>query len=184
MKCPHTSHVEGDQLLNSQHVWACWDNWLPQSNLHLPWPNELTFCPDINGYKFQSKFRALDTDDVNQRTSLLSVQGQSAWYCFMFVVLLFYVIWVRYTKYSVNAQTPITTILATHLLHEFIVNVKYTMDWSNRKPYICLSFNFWRQYSANGTCLTSVNMQKYVTSLWLLWKTQFFPDLDWNSLTC
>ena len=25
---------------------------------------------------------------------------------------------------------------------EFIVNVKYTMDWSNRKPYTCLSFNF------------------------------------------
>ena len=89
--------------------------------------------------KFQSTFHALDTDDVVQKTSLFSVQGQSA--C---VVLLFYVIWVCYTKYSVSAYTPITTILATHLLHEFIVNVKYTMDWSNRKPceYTCLSFIF------------------------------------------
>lgn len=92
--------------------------------------------------KFQSKFHALDTDDVAQKTSLFSVQGQSAWCCFMVLVPLFYVIWVRYTKYSVNAYTPITTILATHLLHEFIVNVKYTMDWSNRKPYTFLSFNF------------------------------------------
>ena len=25
MKCPHTSHVEVDQFLNSQHAWACWD---------------------------------------------------------------------------------------------------------------------------------------------------------------
>ena len=24
MKCPHTSHVEGDQFLNSQNAWACW----------------------------------------------------------------------------------------------------------------------------------------------------------------
>ena len=55
MKCPHTSHVEGDQLLNSQHVWACWDNWLPQSNVHLPGPNELTFCLDINGFQIPVK---------------------------------------------------------------------------------------------------------------------------------
>ena len=55
--------------------------------------------------------------------------------------------------HKINAQTPITTILATRLLHEFIVNVKYRMDWSCRKPYICLSLNLWKQHSANGTCL-------------------------------
>ena len=49
-------------------------------------------------------------------------------------------------------------ILSAHLLHEFIVNVKCRMDRSYRKPYICLSFNFLKQYSANGTCLTSVSM--------------------------
>ena len=117
---------------------------LPQSKVHFPWPNELTFCPDINGSKFQSTFHALDTDDVTQKTSLFSVQGQSAWYCFMVVVLLF-----------LRHLTPVHRIqckcLHSHhnhprhpLLHEFIVNVKYTMDWSNRKPYCytCLSFNF------------------------------------------
>ena len=86
--------------------------------------------------------------------------------------------------HKINAQTPITTIFATRLSHEFILNVKYRMDWSCRKPYICLSFNLWKQYSANGTCLTSVNMQKYVTSLWLLWKSRIFSDSYWNSLTC
>ena len=48
--------------------------------------------------------------------------------------------------HKINAQPPITTILATHLLHEFIVNVKHRVDWSRRKPYICLSFNFWKQW--------------------------------------
>ena len=37
------------------------------------------------------------------------------------------------------------------------------MDGSHRKPYICLSFNFLIQYSANRTCLTSVNMREYET---------------------
>ena len=58
----------------------------------------------------------MHSDDVVQKTSLFPVQGQSAWCCIIVVVPLFYVIWVCYTKYSVNAYTPITTILATLLL--------------------------------------------------------------------
>ena len=73
--------------------------------------------------------------------------------------------------HKINVQSPITAILYTQLLHEFMVNVKCRMDWSYRKPYVCLSFNFLKQYSANGTCLTSVNMQEYVNPLWLLWKS-------------
>ena len=69
---------------------------------------------------------------------------------------------------KINAQTPITTILCTYFIHEFLVNVKCRMDGSHMKPYICLSFDFSIQYSANGTCLTSVSVQEYVTSLWLL----------------
>ena len=46
--------------------------------------------------KFHSKLCVLDTNDVKQKTSLFSVQGKSAWYCFKAVVLLFYVICVRY----------------------------------------------------------------------------------------
>ena len=30
---------------------------------------------------------------------------------------------------------------------------------------VCLSFNFWKQYRSDGICLTSVDMQKHVTSL-------------------
>ena len=85
--------------------------------------------------------------------------------------------------HKINAQTPITAILSTYLIHEFLVNVKCRMDGSHRKPYICLSFDFLIQYSANGTCLTLVNIHKYVTSLWRLWKSYIFPDLYWNSLT-
>ena len=71
--------------------------------------------------------------------------------------------------HKINAQTPITT----HLLHEFLVNVKQRMAWSYTSAG--------RQYPADGTCLTSVNMQKYVTSLWLLWKSPIFPDLYKNT---
>ena len=47
-----------------------------------------------------------------------------------------------------NAQTPITAILSTYLLHEFIVNVKCTMDGPHRNSYICSSCNFLIQYSS------------------------------------
>ena len=70
--------------------------------------------------------------------------------------------------HKINAETPITANLPTYLIYEFLVNVKCRMDGSHRKPYICLSFDFLIQYSANGTCLTSLSMQKYVTPLWLL----------------
>ena len=69
-----------------------------------------------------------------------------------------------------------------HVISSFMVNVKCRMDGSHSKPYICLSFDFLIQYSVNGTCLTSVNMHEYVTSLSLLWKSYIFPDLYWNSL--
>ena len=130
--------------------------------------------------KFHSKLRALDTDDRKQKTSLFSVQVKSAWYCFKAVVLLSS---VSGTRNKCPNSDPITTILATHLFHEFIVNVKHRMDWSYGKPYICLLFNFWKQNPADGICFTTMNMQKYVTSLWLLWKSPIFPDLYWNSLT-
>lgn len=73
--------------------------------------------------------------------------------------------------HKINAEIPITAIISTHLIHEFTVNVKWRMDWSYRKPYVCLPFNFLKQYSANGTYLTSVNMQECVTSLWHFWKS-------------
>ena len=107
--------------------------------------------------KFHSKLRVLDTDYVKQNSwakdffvfcsgkiCLVLFQG-----CCSFVLRHLCPV------HKLNAQTPITTILEW-------------MDWSYRKPYICLSFNFWKQYPAHGMCLTAVNMQKYVTFLWLL----------------
>ena len=101
--------------------------------------------------KFHSKLRVLDTDYVKQNSwakdffvfcsgkiCLVLFQG-----CCSFVLRHLCPV------HEINAQTPVTTILATHLLHEFIVNVKHRMDWSYGKPYICLSFNFWKQYPAD-----------------------------------
>ena len=132
--------------------------------------------------KFHSKLCVLDTNDVKQKTSLFSVQGKSAWYI-LFQGSCYFVLRHLCPVHKINAQTPITTILSTNLLHEFITNVKHRMDWSYRKPYICLSFNFWKQYPADGICLTPVNTQKYVSSRWLLWKSPIFPDLNGNLLT-
>ena len=46
-----------------------------QSNLHFPWPNELTIWPGINGFQIdQSKLRVPDADDAKQKISLFFVQ--------------------------------------------------------------------------------------------------------------
>ena len=100
-----------------------------------------------------------------------------AWY--VFTVFCFFVLYVICVWSNSHHSHPV------HLFNTwiFIMNVKCRMHGSHRKPYICFSFDFLIQYSANGTCLTSVNMHKYVTSLWRLWKSYIFPDLYWNSLT-
>ena len=66
MKCPHKSNVEGDQYFNSRstcmsllrhgcqrHSFFKFPDW--QSNVHFPWPNELTICADINGFQIPVK---------------------------------------------------------------------------------------------------------------------------------
>ena len=126
------------------------------------------FVQIVMGSKIPLKLRVLDTDDLKQKTSRL---------------LVFCVTYHLCPVQKVNAPTPITAILATHLSYEFIVNIKHRIDWSYRKRYICLSCNFWKQYPSDEICLTSVNMQKYVISLWRLWKSSIFPDLYWNSVT-
>ena len=80
----------------------------------------LQFVQVLMASKFHSKLRVLDTDDVKQKTSLFSVQGKSAWYCFKAVVLLFYTSSVSGTQ-NKCPNSHHKTILTTHLLHEFIV---------------------------------------------------------------
>ena len=74
-----------------------------------------------------------------------------------FFVLLFYMSSVSVTQNK--CPNSITAILSTYLIHDFLVNVKCRMDGSHRKPFICLSFDFLVQYSANGTCL--LNFDEY-----------------------
>ena len=94
----------------------------------------------------------------DQKDFFFSVQGKSSWFCFM--VFCSFVFCHLCPVHKINAQTPIAAILSTYSLHECIVNVRCRMDWSYRKPYIYLSLNFLKQYFANETCLTSVNMQE------------------------
>ena len=63
MKCPHTSIVEGDQFLNSQPAWACWDMVNRGIVLEIP---RLTVKRTLS----------LDANDIKHKTSLFSVQGK------------------------------------------------------------------------------------------------------------
>ena len=76
-----------------QHAWACWDmvargivflNSQTDSQMYT-FPDQMNwqFVQILMDSKFQSKLRVLDTHDVKEKTSLFSVQGKSAWYCFM-----------------------------------------------------------------------------------------------------
>ena len=180
MKCPHKSNVEGDQCLNSQstcmsllrhgcqrHSFFKFPDW--QTNVHFPWPNELTICADINGFQIPVKTSCTGHRFCKAKDFFVFCSGKICLVCFH--GLFFCFICHLCLLHKINAQTLITANLSTYLMHECFVNVKCRMDGSHRKPYICLLFDFLIQYSANRTCLTSVSMQKYVTSLWLLWKS-------------
>ena len=105
-----------------QHAWACWDmvargivflNSQTGSQMYT-FPDQMNwqFVQILMDSKFQSKPRVLDTDDVKQKTSLFSVQGKSAWYVFMAVC--------SFVLYLTCAQTPITAILSSYLIHDWI----------------------------------------------------------------
>ena len=74
------------------------ETWLPEARFFnsqtdsqiYTFPDQMIqqFVQILKDSKFQSKLRVLDTDDVKQKTSLFSVQGKSAWFCFM--VFLFF----------------------------------------------------------------------------------------------
>ena len=175
-------------ILNMHELVETWfskfQDW--QSNVYFPWPNELTICPDIDG--FQIPLKASCTGHRLRKAKQLSKRLL----CFLFRENLLGIVSRLLFFCSVTSSVPDTQNKCLnshhnhprpHLLHEFIVNVKHRMDWSYRKPYICLSFNFWKQYPTDGIWLTSGNMQKYVISHWLLWKRPIFLDLYRNSLT-
>ena len=123
MKCPHTSNVEGDQYFNSRSTCMSLLRHGCQRHSFLnsqtgsqmyTFPDQMNwqFVQILMDSKFQSKPRVLDTDDVKQKTSLFSVQGKSAWYVFTAVC--------SFVLYLTCAQTPITAILSTYLIHDWI----------------------------------------------------------------
>ena len=135
IKCPQTMQVMlkviSTLILN---VHELVETWFPDQ---MKWQ----FAQILMDSKFQSKLCVLDTDDVRQKSSLFSVQGKSAWYVLMVFCFFCFICHLCLIQ-KINAQTPITAILSTYLIHEFIVNVKCRMDESHRKPYISLSFDF------------------------------------------
>ena len=162
MKCP--LKLISISILD-QHAWAYWDM-VARGILFL---NSQTICANINGFQIPAKTSCTGHRWRKAKDFFVFCSGKICLVCFH--GLFFCFICHLCLLHKINAQTPITANLSTYLIHEFLVNVKCRMDGSHRKPYICLSFDFLIQYSANGTCLTLVSMQKYVTSLWLLWKS-------------
>ena len=118
-----------------------------QSNVHFPWPNELTICPDSNGFQNSTQSSCTGHRWPKAKDFFVFCSGKIC--LVLFQGCCSFVLRHLCPVHEINAQTPVTTILTTHLLHEFIVNVKHRMDWSYGKPYICLSFNFWKQYPAD-----------------------------------
>ena len=152
MNCPHTSNVEGDQYFNSwstcmsllRHGWqrhSFLNSQTGSQNVNFPWPNELTICADINGLQISVQTSCTGHRWCKAKDFVVFCSGQICLVCFH--GFLFYCFICHLCLlHKINGQTPITAILSTYLIHEFIVNVKCRMDGSHRKPYICLSFDF------------------------------------------
>ena len=107
MTCPNTSYVEVDQFLNSQHAWACWDmvargiflkfpDW--QSNVHFLWPNELTICPDINGFQIPLKTLCTGHKWRKAKDFFVFCSGKICLVLFQGSCYFVLLICVRYTK--------------------------------------------------------------------------------------
>ena len=91
-----------------QHAWACWDmvargivflNSQTGSQMYT-FPDQMNwqFVQILIHFKFQSKLRVLDTDDVKQKTSFFSVRDNLLAMFSWFFVFLFYVSSVSVTQ--------------------------------------------------------------------------------------
>ena len=86
-----------------------------QSNVHSPWPNELTICADINGFQIPVETSCIGPRWCKAKDFFVFCSGKICLVCFHgFFVLLFYISSVSVTQ--INAQTPITAILSTYLI--------------------------------------------------------------------
>ena len=93
MKCPHKSNVEGDQYFNSRstcmsllrhgcqrHSFFKFPDW--QSNVHFPWPNELTICADINGFQIPVKTSCTGHRWCKEKDFFVLYSGKICLVCF------------------------------------------------------------------------------------------------------
>ena len=98
---------------NLENIFWWWAaDW--QSNVHSPWPNELTICADTNGFQIPVETSCIGPRWCKAKDFFLFCSGKICLVCFHgFFVLLFYISSVSVTQ--INAQTPITAILSTYL---------------------------------------------------------------------
>ena len=157
MKCP--GRVVGDQFLNSQHAWACWDMVARAIVFEIP---RMTVKCTLSVTKWIDNLSSvLDTDGVKQKTSLIFVQGKSAWYCFM--VFSFVFVKCQDSHHSHPLHPLITWIYCECKFAEWIdlveslISACRLISWNKR-------FCQWNMFN-----------------VWLLWKRCNFPDLYWNS---
>ena len=121
MKCPHKSNVEGDQYFNSRstcmsllrhgcqrHSFFKFPDW--QSNVHFPWPNELTICADINGFQIPVKTSCTGHRWCKPKDFFVFCSGKICLVCFH--GLFFCFICHLCLLHKINAQTPITANLS------------------------------------------------------------------------
>ena len=140
-KCPCTAACRSELVSNVhiqvmlrvisfsiQNVHELVQTWLPeakflkfpdwQSNVHFPWPNELTIWPGINGFQIaQSKLRVPDTDDAKQKISLFFSSGKI---CLVSMVLFFFFL---------RHPCPV------HKINSFRTSNRI----ENRRPALCLT---------------------------------------------
>ena len=139
-----------------------------QSNVDFPWPNELTICPDINGSKISLNTSCTGHRWHKAKDFFVSCSGEICLVLFQ----------------GCSSLVSITTILATHLLHEFIANVKHRMDWSYRKRTLYLLVDqfleiscWWKMFNFGEyaeICHLPLTSLKDCSFPWLILK---FPDL-------
>ena len=89
--------------------------------------NNLTICPDINGFQIPVKTSCTGHRWCKTKDFFVFCSGKTCLVCFhgfWFFCFICHLCLVH----KINAQTPITAILSTYLIHEFILNVKCRMD--------------------------------------------------------
>ena len=144
----------------------------------------MTICPDINGFQIPVKTSCTGHRWCKTKDFFVFCSGKTCLVCFhgfWFFCSICHLCLVH----KINAQTPITAILSTYLIHEFIVNVKCRMDGS-QTLYLLLVwfldtiFCQWNMFNFGEyawICHLPLASLKELHFPWLILK---FPDLTYG----